>query len=323
MSNSPVFCTLFDSNYLAKGVVMLRSLLKCSSQAEIFVLCMDEFTYSYLNLLSLNGVKLLSLPQVEDERLLKVKSERTSAEYCWTLSPSLPYYLLSNFKSLEHIIYIDADLYFCSSIDPLMQEFEDFSIVVSEHRFPEMFKYMEANGRFCVQWVGFRRDSEGLACLSRWRDECLEWCFNRLEDGKMGDQKYLDNWPSTYSRVKILGHIGAGVAPWNFSNYHFSLGSDGLIKVNGQSLIFYHFHQFQVLGQGKFDRMSDLYRSQGAEPHLLYSQYENEIRRAYTEIQSEYPNFSGGVRPYFLLKLQRFAQAMLPSWLKLLIKKIT
>lgn len=323
MSNNPIFCTLFDSNYLAKGVVMLRSLIKHSSQAKIYVLCLDELTYTYLEQLSLNGVRLLRLSQVEDDRLLKVKKERTAAEYCWTLSPSLPYYLLSNFEYLDHIIYVDADLYFCSSIDPIMQEFEDFSIVISEHRFPEIFRYMEDNGRFCVQWVGFKRDQEGIACLSRWRDDCLEWCFNRLENGKFGDQKYLDEWPSAYPRVKILDHIGAGVAPWNFSNYYFSLGSDGLFKVNGQSLIFYHFHQFQVLGSGNFDRMSDLYRSQGAEPDLLYCRYENEIRNTYTEIQLTYPNFYGGIRPYFFLKLQRFAQVAFPLWLKLLIKKIS
>ena len=29
----------------------------------------------------------------------------------------------------------------------------------------------------------------------------------------MGDQKYLDSWPNTYSNCHIIREIGAGIAP--------------------------------------------------------------------------------------------------------------
>ena len=101
---------------------------------------------------------------------------------------------------------------FYSSVEPLFEEIGDSSIAVIEHRFTPRLKYLEENGRFCVEWVSFRRDKEGLACLYRWRDQCVEWCFARLENGRMGDQKYLDEWPARYATTHVLQHPGAGLA---------------------------------------------------------------------------------------------------------------
>jgi len=69
----------------------------------------------------------------------------------------------------------------------LFDEIGDSSIAIIEHRFSPRLKDREVNGRFCVEWNGFRRDDQGLDCLSRWRAQCIEWCYYRLEDGKMGE----------------------------------------------------------------------------------------------------------------------------------------
>ena len=38
------FCTLFDSNYLIKGLTMIKSLSEFCEDFDIFVLCMDNQT---------------------------------------------------------------------------------------------------------------------------------------------------------------------------------------------------------------------------------------------------------------------------------------
>ena len=76
-----------------------------------------------------------------------------------------------------------------------------------------------------VEWVTFRRDPDGLEALNWWHDRCIEWCYQRAEDGKMGDQKYLDDWLVRFERVHVVRHPGAGLAPWNVKAHR--LGEDG------------------------------------------------------------------------------------------------
>ena len=299
---------------------MLRSLHKQCEQAHVFVLCMDAQTQFLLELLELPGVTYLSLSEIEDEKLLAVKPKRSMAEYCWTLSPCLPLYLLHKNTDIDFITYLDADLYFYSSLQPLFDEIGDASIVIIEHRFPSFLKHLEVNGRFCVEWVSFKRDKQGMACLSRWKEQCIEWCFHRLEEGRMGDQKYLDEWPRKYSNLYILQHLGAGVAPWNYMSYRFEKRDIELITVNDMPLIFYHFHQFQLLSNGKFDRISNFYRTLKQEPEAIYSVYEKALGSVLGELRQLQPNFSNGMKSAFYVKFKHLAKCLPPYFLKQLLK---
>ena len=315
------FCTLFDRNYFLKGLAMIQSLKMHCSDAYVYVLCMDDLTKEILEKFHLDYVTCLTLAQVEDEALLAVKQSRSMAEYCWTLSPCLPWYILQRNHEVDSIVYLDADLFFYSSLQPLFDEVADSSITIIEHRFPPALSHLEVNGRFCVEWVGFRRDRQGMKCLQRWREQCIEWCFHRLEFDRMGDQKYLDKWPGEYEKLHILQHFGAGIAPWNYGGYSFDLDHNGDITVNKQPLIFYHFHQFQLLSNGQFDRLSDAYRILGPEPKKVYEVYERAVEQALLQVRRFSPEFSYGMRPYMKIKVQRLFQKFLPEKIKVLLKK--
>jgi len=301
---------------------MLRALKQHCPDAHVHVLCMDDQTREILEELGLPYVTCLSLSEVEDEVLLAVKPGRSMAEYCWTLSPCLPLYVLQHYPEIDSITYLDADLYFYSSLQPLFDEIGDASIVIIEHRFPQALKHLEVNGRFCVEWVGFRRDEQGLACLALWREQCIEWCFHCLEEDRMGDQKYLDKWPDKYSGLHILQHVGAGIAPWNYSQYRFGQDDQGTITVDRAPLVFYHFHQFQLLSNGSFDRMSGSYRAMGTEPKMVYEAYEVALTGVLKDVRALRPGFSAGMKPVLRIKSQRLVQYLLPQSLKQLLKKV-
>ena len=310
------FCTLFDSGYLLKGVAMLQSLNTYCPRAEVFVLCMDQQSQLILEQMDLPFIQCIPLKNIEDESLLAAKKDRGVAEYCWTLSPCLPWFVLEHHPEIDFITYLDADLLFYSEIDPLFQEIGNASIAIIEHRFSKYFQDREVNGRFCVEWVSFRRDEQGMACLSRWREQCIEWCYYRLEDGKMGDQKYLDEWPDRYSACHILMHPGAGIAPWNYAQYEIDKNVDGKITIDGAPLIFYHFHQFQLLQNGKFDRLSELYTSVRRESSLIYEEYETQLKKILRDVRKIAPDFSGGLKPVLKAGIRRMIQKYVPMRVK-------
>ena len=301
---------------------MLQSLHENSERAHVFILCMDIETSLILKKLQLPGTEIIEIDALEDEELRSVKRARSTAEYCWTLSPCLPSYIFTKYNEVNEITYLDADLYFYSSIQPLLDEMHSASISIIEHRFTPKLKHLEIYGRFCVEWVSFKRDAQGLACLSRWREQCLEWCYSKLEDDRMGDQKYLDEWPHTYSNVCILEHLGAGVAPWNFSNYQYDFDSNGGINVNGFPLIFYHFHQLQQLSNGEFDRLGKNYLLDGPEPDAIYQIYETKLKSILLQIRQIDPTFKAGLQSVIKIKARRVLQYFAPEIFKDFLKAI-
>jgi hypothetical protein len=244
-------CTLFDSGYLPLGLALYRSIQRHFDAFHLWVLALDENALNILREMELPNLTVISLAAIESDDLLVAKNNRTWQEFCWTLSPVLPTYVLEQNPALEHITYIDSDIYFFSNPDPIYNEIGDSSIMITPHRFPKRLSHLEQNGIYNVQMVYFKNDETGRACLAKWRQQCIEWCYYRLEPDRMGDQKYLDKWPQEFANVCILQNIGAGAALWNIENYALKVNGTSL-ELNNKPLIFYHYHGFKIFTMGLF-----------------------------------------------------------------------
>ena len=202
------FCSYFDRNYLPRGLALYSSLRKNCSEFRLWVLCMDDATYAALTQLALPEIELIALQDFEegDAALLAAKQNRSKIEYYFTCTPSLPLFVLNHWSEVNLITYLDADLYFFASPAPLFEELGLGSIAIIGHRLSAYMRKDEVYGIFNVGWLSFRRDDNGSACLNWWRAKCIEWCYDRLEDDRFADQKYLDDWPSRFSKVVVLEH---------------------------------------------------------------------------------------------------------------------
>src|SRR5664280_2840198 len=290
------FCTLFDKNYLFKGLALHQSLRRHVSDFTLWILCMDDTAFDILERLDLPNVRLLSLAQFEDQDLLAAKQTRTQVEYCWTCTPSLPLYLLEHEPGLEAISYLDADLFFTSDPAPVFEELGEGSIGIVGHRYGLKWEALaEDSGIYNVGFMVFRNDERAQTCLTWWRDRCNEWCYHRVEDGKMGDQKYLDDWPERFEGVVVLQHKGAGLAPWNLARYTVR-ETDGEIRVDDQPLIFYHFHSLAIVNGGKdFQLAYTDYRIGREIAKLLYSPYIRVVKEAISRVQRSAPDYAFGI----------------------------
>ena len=209
------FCTLFDKGFLFKGLALHDSLMRHTSDFTLWILCMDEESHTTLTKLSLRNVRLLTLRDVEDEELKIAKKNRSPRKYCFTLSPSLPLYILKN-NNVESIAYLDADLYFFNSPEVVYEEMGDGSImIIPQHLGPTRKDKEKEVGKYNVGMLIFRKDKNGLACLEWWREQCLLYCDDQIKPGHYDDQKFLDYFEEKFKGVYVLKNRGANLAPWN------------------------------------------------------------------------------------------------------------
>lgn len=248
------FCTYFDANYLSRGLALHESLSRHAGAFEIVVLCMDDTTESALRARNLPHVRALGLGELiaAHSTLAAARMDRSKIEFYFTCTPWLMRHLLPALPTGEMLTYLDADLYFFGTPEAVYEEIGPASIAITPHRFPTSLAHLERYGRYNVGWVSLRHDPTGLACAADWADQCASWCFNRLEDDRYADQKYLDAWDRKFPGVVSLRHPGVNVAPWNVLSSDITRTATG-VAVNGASLIFYHFHSLLHLGRQLYD----------------------------------------------------------------------
>lgn len=258
------YCTLFDINYLDKGIVTINSLLESGVTGNVYVLAMDEQCEDVLSDYYLNQkITIISLDNILYKELHRVRKERSQAEFCWTCTASLIEYILKTYQE-DICTYIDADMYFYCNPNVLVDEMvnSDKSVQIIEHRFRDDFfgrENIKAAGRFCVEFNTFKNDDLGRKVLREWKRNTIESCASTSStNNHLGDQFYLTEWPERYTCVNIIQNIGAGIAPWNICRYAYIGEKNGRILLSFDGMgeyepVFYHFHNISYIDRNTVD----------------------------------------------------------------------
>ena len=314
MRQARYYCTLFDSGYLSRGLALYNSLMETSSvPAFLYILAMDEDCYRILNKLKLKNVTVIHLEkEFLDDRLTLAKSNRSWTEFCWTCSSGLIKYLFDRAK-LDQVTYLDSDIYFFQDPEKIFVEFsEQNSALITDHFYFSRHDQSANSGRFCVQFVPFNRNSEGQTVLNRWYEQCLEDCSFRPEKGVCGDQKYLDEWPILYPRVKISTNPGAGVAPWNVEKYRFFGSNSVSLNDHGKiwPLIFYHFHGLKFFDSNRVELSGDRYHINRFVYDHVYLPYFKALKSAALEVSRVNETVSHGIKKDILVPKSLLKRAL-------------
>jgi hypothetical protein len=231
------YVTLFDSLFLSQGLALHMSMERHLGEYTLWILCVDDEVHETLTRMALPNIRLLKMSDLETEELKRVRPGRTKGEYCWTLTPFSPRFVFEVEPLVQRVTYIDADVWFRKNPAPIFREFDASGkqVLITDHSFAPEYDQSSTSGQYCVQFITFTREG-GEIVRKWWEEQCIEWCYNRVEVGKFGDQKYLDDWPERFAnKVHVLQNRELLLGPWNATRYPYG------------NAILWHFHGTRIV----------------------------------------------------------------------------
>ena len=227
------FCSYFDKNYLAKFLVLLKSIESFNFKYKHFILALDKDVEIFFKKNKYDNIHVISLENLEEKykELKMAKKNRSKIEYYFTLSPFLPKYIFEEFK-VYNISYLDSDFYFFKSPQETIERNSDTSITIIKQNSHSKF------GLYNVGWIYFNFNfKETINTVDEWSAQCIVSCFDIAINNLYADQKYLDDWPKQMNHIRILYPEYTNLSPWD---------SNKNIEHNLKNVISFHFHALEI-----------------------------------------------------------------------------
>jgi len=219
------FCTSFgDDAFLIRGLALYYSLEKYSPDFILWVLCMDKAAFDAVQKIDLPKIRPINISEFEESKLLAVKKTRNFREYCITVKAFFLDFILRREPQIDSLSWLDGDLFFFNSVESIYSELGQNSILIFSHNYPKETRERTEKvcGKFNAGIILFKNDINTEACLKWWKERCLEWCYEVYDNGKYGEQLYLDQWPTLFPGVKVSSNQGINLAYWNIPRYTFT-----------------------------------------------------------------------------------------------------
>jgi hypothetical protein len=183
----------------------------------------------------------------------------------------------------DAVIYLDPDTALFSALDPLVEDLETHDILLTPHLTdpnwdPEAVADNDLSasrtGIFNLGFVAVRTRGEGARFAAWWAERLLNWCYDEMDKGVFVDQRWCDHVPALFDKVKVVRDPGYNVASWNLSTRKIEVGKDGVIRVNGHRLRFWHFTKLGPLG----DAMTRKYGAANFPVYEIWRWYRAEVQ---------------------------------------------
>src|SRR6202171_6572822 len=154
-----IYCSYFDHNYLSRGLALYHSLQRQAPGARLWVLCLSDACYQALVTLDLPNLmpRRLAEFEAEDPEVAATRATRSTIEYYFTCSPAWMLFVLSREPDAEWVTYLDSDLFFFASPDPIYSEMKDAAFGIIPNHFTRRLAEMRRFGIYNVGWVSVRQ----------------------------------------------------------------------------------------------------------------------------------------------------------------------
>ena len=238
------------TNYIPKARVLATSVKEFHPEIDTYLLLADEPPKSFsLENEAFDFITPASELGIEDyDRWI---FGHRIVEACTAVKPFMLRHLLE--KGYDQVIYFDPDVAIFTEITPVLEAFEQGSIIMTPHinvpeATTEAIKDNELNslkhGLYNFGFVAVKNDETGRAYADWWAERCYFRCFDDISGGNFTDQKWNDLVPIFFDNVHLLKHSGCNVATWNYAQRKLEGSLENGITCNGVPLIFHHFTGF-------------------------------------------------------------------------------
>jgi hypothetical protein len=279
--------TSFSYSYLNRARVLARSIRRHHPDWTLWAVLIDKVPDGFEYDLSKEEFDcLLTVEELFPEYTNRWLFGHDIVEACTAVKGQALLRIMSE-PSAEKVIYFDPDIAIFNKLDPLVNLLEENSIVLTPHQLdPEDPSDLQAildnevasldYGTFNLGFIGVNQDPEAHRFAQWWAERLKDWCHDRLDIGIFVDQKWCNLIPCFFNSVKILRDPGYNVASWNLSKRTMSYDAEGVARINGEPLRFYHFTKLGPTG----DTMTRRYAKENSEIYELWEWYRNEVIKA-------------------------------------------
>lgn len=225
MNKNLVF-TIVAKNYIGLAQILEESLKEKNPDTDFFIIVADAFSNTTdvekLPQNVLFGHKILNIPK---EKWINMSFKYDLTEFCTSIKPAVFSYFIET-TSYEKLIYLDPDIYIYSSLNPIYEMLDKYSIVLTPHIvniqdnfFGERSESgLMSTGVFNLGFCGIKRGISAKKMISWWHQRLLEYCYIDSYNSYFTDQKWMDFLPCYFDSNELLvsRHLGMNIAPWNF-----------------------------------------------------------------------------------------------------------
>jgi hypothetical protein len=307
--------TICSTNFMAKALALRESYLTFHPESDFYILIVDRKHDRFGSLAP--DVNILWVEDLGIKDFSHYAMKFDILELNTNVKPTILSSLLLHYNK---VLYLDPDIYFYGTLQPVFTDLESHSIVITPHTLtPIMDGKRPAEtdfirfGTYNLGFVGVSKCEEGFKFLEWWSKRCLEHGFYEPQRGLSTDQKWIDLAPSFFPGLKILRDPGLNVAFWNLHERVVS-NRGGIWMVNEECpLRFFHFSSFIANSPhaiaGKQSRFAIESRP---DLHELLDAYAARVRENENERYSDYhysfDHFDDGM--YVTPTLRRFYAAL-------------
>lgn len=243
--------TLCSNNYLAQANVLKESFLKFNPNFQFYIGLVDQIS-SDINYEVFEPSIIVPISKLKSINVDELIAKYDIVEFNTCVKPSFFKYIIEQNKDVEYIYYIDPDICFYNSIDPINTILQTHSIVLTPHITSaiktDLFLPNEQlflnYGLFNLGFLGINaKTNNAIKMLNWWEDKTLNLGFNNTKEGLFVDQLWMNYLPIYYNDVFILKSFNYNMAPWNLHERSIVEIKDNnqIILNDDTSLVFYHF----------------------------------------------------------------------------------